>query len=185
MIIKQKPIMFINDCKCSVDMSVLEEAMLWYADSPVQSIKHIYMHGNYPAISIKKQKLHIHRLIAMYIQKEIFPRLLVVHHKDGNRLNATVKNLEIISSGHHGRLHNKGKTLSLEHRKKIGDKNRNRKGCTYPNRRQINIQKLQAMLNDGQSINSCSKHFGVDWSTIKKRIHDNPELLKEPADGKD
>ena len=58
MIKNQKKITFINDCNVVVDYSELEKAVLWYAAHPVQSEKHIYMHGEYPAVSIGKSKLH-------------------------------------------------------------------------------------------------------------------------------
>ena len=34
------------------------------------------------------------------------------------------------------------------------------------------------MLLKGYSINKISKHFNCDWTTIRFRIFDNPELLK-------
>ena len=49
----------INDCNCTVDVFLLEEVILWYSKNKNQrlrSIKHIYMHGNYPAITIGKEK---------------------------------------------------------------------------------------------------------------------------------
>lgn len=66
MIKKQKHIRFINDCGCIVDESELEKAILWYQKSPTASIKHIYMHSKYPAITIHKEKCHIHRLLMLY-----------------------------------------------------------------------------------------------------------------------
>ena len=33
-------------------------------------------------------------------------------------------------------------------------------------------------LKNGKSINWIAKHFGVDWSTIKSRVDENPELLE-------
>ena len=41
---KQKKINFVNDCEAIVDYKELENAILWYSDSPVTSVKHIYMH---------------------------------------------------------------------------------------------------------------------------------------------
>lgn len=52
----QKPIRFINDCSALVDYEQLSKATIWYAKSPVASVKHIYLHGEYPAISVKKRK---------------------------------------------------------------------------------------------------------------------------------
>ena len=59
----QKKIEFNNTCNCIVDYNELENAILWYVEKPVQSIKKIYIHGNYPAITINREKIHIHRLL--------------------------------------------------------------------------------------------------------------------------
>lgn len=37
---------------------------------------------------------------------------------------------------------------------------------------------LQDLLNHGLSINTIAKLYQCDWSTIKSRIHENPELLE-------
>lgn len=57
---EQKKLEFINDCHCIVDYAELEKAINWYSDKPTARLKHIYMHGNYPAVSIYKEKIHIH-----------------------------------------------------------------------------------------------------------------------------
>ena len=54
----QKKIEFNNTCNCIVDYNELENAILWYIEKPVQSIKKIYIHGNYPAITINREKIH-------------------------------------------------------------------------------------------------------------------------------
>lgn len=54
---EQKQIKFINDCNAIVDYIELEKAILWCAKNPVTSIKHIYMHGKYPAVSISREKI--------------------------------------------------------------------------------------------------------------------------------
>lgn len=44
MIIKtQRPINFINTCKCIVDYKELEKAIIWYSTYPVASTKKIYL----------------------------------------------------------------------------------------------------------------------------------------------
>lgn len=175
-ILKQKPITIILACDCNVDEKLLTDAILWYSSAPVQKIKRIYMHGMYPAVSIGKQKIHIHRLIAMFAKKELLPSLLVVHHKDGNRLNSSLENLEVVPSADHARHHNAGKTLSDKHKKIISENNHLRLGCKYSERVKIDLVELKKMLTGGASINSCAIHFNCDWSTIKNRILDNPEL---------
>ena len=34
-------------------------------------------------------------------------------------------------------------------------------------------------LGKGWSINKIAKYYGCDWSTVKNRIYDNPELLED------
>ncbi len=46
-------------------------------------------------------------------------------------------------------------------------------------RHDIPISELKEFLLNGKSINWIAKHYNVDWSTIKNRIYENPELLEE------
>ena len=128
----QKKIEFINDCNCIVDYAELEKAILWYQDRPTSRLKHIYLHGKYPAITILNKKIHIHRLLMMYWnnQKDL-SKDIYVHHKDENKLNATKENLELIKNVIHQSNHNKGKTISENQRKLISKNNRKRKGIKY------------------------------------------------------
>lgn len=64
----QKKIEFDNECKCLVDYSELEKAILWYQKKPSLSKKKIYLHGRYPAVSIHNEKIHVRRV------KNIFGR---------------------------------------------------------------------------------------------------------------
>lgn len=48
----QKKIEFDNECKCLVDYSELEKAILWYQKKPSLSKKKIYLHGHYPTGAI-------------------------------------------------------------------------------------------------------------------------------------
>ena len=101
------------------------------------------------------------------------------HHKDGNKLNTLMNNLTLISVSNHQKLHNKDKTLSLGHCLKISESNRKRRGTKQKKRVFICADELRDMLTIGYSINMIAKHFKCDWSTIKSRIYENPELLKE------
>lgn len=175
---KQKDIIFINDAGCIVDNDLLKRAVLWYAgDKFVHSLKHIYIHGRYPAVSIYRKKIHIHRLILFYKMKSKIISSIVVHHKDGNRLNCSEDNLSLDTNSHHASLHNNGKTLSIEHRKKIGEANKKRKGIKIKKTVNIPLVELRNLINDKWTINKIAKYYHCDWSTIKNRIHENPELL--------
>ena len=174
----QKPIEFINKCNCIVDYSDLEKAILWYTNKPVARLKTIYLHGRYPAVSIHKEKIHVHRLLMMYWEQRKLRSEEYVHHKDGNKLNALRENLEILYVSEHQSLHNKGKKLTESHKNKISNANRKRKGMKYKKRRNIPLDELRILLDKGWSVNKIAKHFNVDWSTIRNRIYENPELLE-------
>jgi len=178
MIVKhQKPIEFINSCNCKVDLTELKNAIIWYSDKPVSRLKKIYMLGNYPAVSIYHEKVHVHRLLVSYWLQRSLDRKEYAHHKDRNKLNSLKSNLEIMPESAHQKLHNKGKRLSDEHKSRISKANELRKGTKQKKTVIIPIQELKTFLNKGYSINKIAKHYKCDWSTVKSRIYENPELL--------
>lgn len=58
------------------------------------------MNGEYPAIFLNGQSVHVHRLQWIKYHGEI-PKGCVVHHKDGNKLNWSIENLELLSRKDH------------------------------------------------------------------------------------
>lgn len=163
----QKPIEFINDCGCLVDLKELEKAIVWYSYKPVARLRKIYMHGNYPAVSIYHEKIHVHRLLMMYWERRKLKREEYVHHKDENKLNALKENLVIMPESEHQRLHTKGREFSRLHRLRIGEANRKRKGEYQID---IPLDELRLLLNKGWSIRRIARHFNCSASTIDKRI---------------
>lgn len=148
---KQKQIEFINDCGCIVDENELRNAILWYQEKPTAQNKHIYLHGRYPAVSIYREKVHIHRLLVMYWKNiKLLGRSYCVHHIDGNRLNATRENLELLPASKHLSLHNKGREPREEEVRRIKEINRRRANGNYPQETKekisIAIRKRNAML---------------------------------------
>lgn len=115
----QKKIEFVNDCNCIVDYDELEKAILWYQDKPTSRLKHIYMFGEYPAITIFKEKIHIHRLLMEYWLKTKLPRNYYVHHINENKLDARKENLSLEYSFTHQSHHNKGKIAPINFNKGI------------------------------------------------------------------
>lgn len=165
-----------------VDLHDLSRAILWYVKTfylkPLSSLKTIFTYGKYPAISIHGKKIHIHRLLMMYwLQRELATEE-DVHHKDENKKNALRDNLELTHETKHLSHHNKGRTLSDDHKQKLSIANQKRKGISHKKRVPIDIKELREMLRQHVSINKIAQHFKCDWSTINARIHDNPELLE-------
>ena len=180
---KQKKIEFINDCNCIVDYNELEKAIIWYQEKPTSRLKHIYLHGNYPAITIFNKKIHIHRLLIMYWSnnKELSSKIYV-HHIDENKLNASKNNLKCLNATIHQSNHNKGKIITQKQKEIIIQNNHKRKGIKRGIiRKNITYEKIWELHIKGYSINKISKQLNYDWFQVKKRIkeiYDNPELLE-------
>ena len=87
--LKQKPIYFYNNCKCIVDYTELEKAILWIQTANTNSKKKIYLHGVYPAVTVGKNKYHVHRLLMMYWDGRALDRSEYCHHKKGGGLAHT------------------------------------------------------------------------------------------------
>lgn len=124
----QKKIEFINDCNCKVEYKELEKAIIWYQNKPTSRLKHIYMYGNYPAVTINKVKIHIHRLLMDYWLNTKLPTNFFVHHINEDKLDARKENLAVIYSVAHQSKHHKGKKISEEQRQEIIKNNHKRKG---------------------------------------------------------
>ncbi len=113
---KQKPIEFTNNCGCSIDISALTKAVLWFANGrPVARFKTIFLYGCYPAVSIYEQKIHVHRLLLMWLYGRELDRYEYAHHLDGDKLNARISNLRVMSASEHQRKVNKGRKQTPEH----------------------------------------------------------------------
>ena len=116
----QKEIIFKNECGCIVDFELLAKAIIWFQNKPTASNKKIYMHGNYPCVSIHDEKIHIHRLLMSYISNKKLQRHEYVHHKNHIKIDARIDNLEIVLQSEHQYYHTKNRIFTDIH------KNRNR-----------------------------------------------------------
>ena len=125
----------INNCSAIYDEKELKTAIFICAQIRNQNIyreKNVYLHGKYPAVSIGKWKLHIHRIIfECFMWRTTLNRNIHVHHINGNRLDARLSNLKAMNASDHLSHHNSGRVLSEEHKIKIGLANKKRKGMKY------------------------------------------------------
>lgn len=55
--------------------------------------------------------------------------------------------------------------------------NSKRKGMKIKKRHNIPTYQLKDLLSFGFSINYIAKLYKCDWSTVRSRIYENPELL--------
>lgn len=175
---KQKHIKFNNEASCIVDYSELEKAILWYQEKPTASNKKIYMHGNYPAVSIHDKKIHVHRLLMSFWLDCKIPPEYSVHHVNEDKLDARKENLSLVLNSTHNRKHMKGAKFTKHHREKIAEANRKRRGLKMKRQHQIPVEELGELLEKGFTISYIAQLYGCDWTTVKSRIYENPELLE-------
>ena len=64
----------------------------------------VYMNGNYPAIYLDGKNHHLHRYVWEQANGPI-PKNMVIHHKDFNRGNWSLDNLEMLTRAEHIKCH--------------------------------------------------------------------------------
>lgn len=74
-----------------------------------------FLLNGYPARHINGKMVYLHRLTMSEHLGRPLAREEVVHHKDGNRLNCSLDNLELTSKGQHSRHHNSQRIGPLNH----------------------------------------------------------------------
>ena len=106
-------LIFENTCNCIFEEEVLEKAIIQECNSrgvePKNNYK-IYLYRGYAGISIKHDKVSVHRIIANYMAGQRLSSNISVHHIDGNKLNNRFSNLQILRK----ELHSKEHVLNLK-----------------------------------------------------------------------
>lgn len=64
----------------------------------------VYMNGEYPAIFLNGKNQHVHRVQWVKYYGDI-PAGFIVHHKDENKMNWNIENLELLSRAEHIKKH--------------------------------------------------------------------------------
>lgn len=66
----------------------------------------VYMNGDYPAVYLNGKSYHVHRL-EWEKRYGTIPEGYIVHHKDGDKCNWSIDNLELLSRADHLDQHRK------------------------------------------------------------------------------
>lgn len=124
----------------------------------------VYMNGNYPAIFLDGKNVHVHRLEWIKHHGEI-PEGFVVHHKDENKMNWNIENLELISRGNHISKHRESLLCAMGSR--FGDNARNRKLT----QEEVNyIRKIYVKYDKEFGGRALAEQFGVTEGCISQII---------------
>lgn len=126
--------------------------------------------NNYKSIKVNGKKIDEHR----YVMEQHLGRQLsrdeVVHHKDGDKSNNDIENLELMSLSEHSRQHQLGNMPSEETRRKLSEALMGRKSTD----RKLNdgqAEQIRELHKDGMSNRKIAKMFGVSHQTINDLIN--------------
>ena len=125
----------------------------------------VYMNGDYPAVFINGKNQHIHRLEWIKHHGEI-PKGCIIHHKDEDKTNWHIDNLELLKRSEHVMKHQSG--LHGENFVKYGEESRHHK-LTQKDVEYIrdHYVKYDPKLG-GRSL---AKQFGVTETCISQIMH--------------
>ena len=126
--------------------------------------------SGYKAIRVNGKKVDEHR----YIMEQYLGRKLsrdeVVHHKNGEKDDNDVDNLEVMDLSEHTKQHHIGSTLSEETKRKIsealiGNQSVNRK------LNDSQVEEIKRLHDNGVSNRKIAKMFNVNHQTINDIIN--------------
>lgn len=127
----------------------------------------------YKRMKVNGKCIDEHRLV---VEQAIGRKLLsteIVHHKDGNKLNNAIENLEIMSRSEHARLHTAGRHLAQETKEKIGEANKNRDYSSFSKlvgkfSKDGILLETFASTKEAQRQGYCSGHIARCCNGIRK-----------------
>lgn len=126
--------------------------------------------SNYKAIKVNGKKMDEHRYIMEQHLGRQLSRNEVVHHKDGNKENNDIENLELMGLSEHSRQHQLGHELSEETKQKLSEAlTGHRSTCRKLNDEQV--EQIRELHNNGISNREIAKMFDVNHQTINDLIN--------------
>lgn len=162
---------FINECECIVDYEILYNAI----DNKCKTLNcyfhneyRIVLRNNYPAVCINRQWFYVHILVCEFINGRV-RKGYIVHHKDKNKLNATLENLEIMTNRKHLKQHGEERK-GIDFRSAEGRANSINSAREVRTRKDVTVERVTELRNKGLTIPEIAKELNCGINTVNRRL---------------
>lgn len=159
---------FENSCKCIVDYNILENAIIEECQRrkivPKENYK-IYFYRGYAGISLKHDKVSVHRLIGKYMVGCDLSNEISVHHIDGNKLNNSISNLQVLRNSLHTKEHN-----LVQYASKDKLRENAKLGTEKIKRNDVTTEIVKELRNKGYTIPQMAQKLNCGYNTICRRL---------------
>lgn len=159
---------FVNECSCIVDYSVLEKAIIEECNRrnivPKNTYK-IYNYRGYAGISLKHDKISIHRIIGKYMVGFDFGSNISVHHIDKNKFNNDISNLQVIRKDLHTKEHNIVQYVSKDYMRDYGNRMKD-----IISRKDVTREKVLVLRRKGLTIKQIANELKCGKNTVNRRL---------------
>lgn len=120
----------------------------------------------YKAIRVNGEKKDEHRhIMEQHIGRKL-TRYEVVHHKNGNKRDNRIENLEIMSLSEHTRIHKIGKSVSKETKEKIRNYRIGKPNISCRKLNDESVKKILEMKKEGFSNRKLAEIFGINRQSV-------------------
>lgn len=159
--------MIVNECNCIVDSDLLIKLIQNKCIGLNKPFKPPYritaQENGYARICIAHHWFRVHRLIGEYLHGDLGNNH--IHHKDSNKLNNDINNLELLTPSEHAEETYAVQYVSREHLKSYGSRMRN-----IIRRNDVTKEKIEQLLKQGYTKTEVSKLLKCGTNTVFRRL---------------
>lgn len=121
----------------------------------------------------KNKNCRVHRLVGyMFLENDSPTIKTLINHKDENKKNNNVNNLEWCTPKYNAQYSNSGKELSQEHKQKISKAKKGKKLSETTKKRMSESQKVRVLCIETEqifnSMEEASEWVGISYTNISK-----------------